>query len=586
MLTAEQYLDLVNKRGQDGKPLKRVYANMLKLDFFINAYGKLYRNKGALTKGVDGKTVDGTSLKKLEVLIEELRTRQFEWTPVRRSYLTKKEGKKKRPLGIPAWRDKIVAEVIRVILEAYYEPQFSNLSHAYRPNRGCHTALDQVTKWRGTKWWIEGDITGCFDNLNHKILLQTMGKDIQDRSFLNLIEGMLKAGYLEDWTYHRTYSGAPQGGIASPILSNIYLKEMDRMIEKELNEWNKGKSRKQNPEYHRRYKKARRAFKQGNTKEGKRLMAEARKYPPKDVYDPAYRRLRYVRYADDVLLGFIGTYQEAVQIKERLKQYLLKKLDLELNDEKTYITQASQKPARFLGYDIQCPVIRENKRCMTGRVVLRIPKSVINDWTGRYSRNGKPIHRSERMHQSDYEIVSQFGAEFRGLFNYYKYALNVRQLNRVKYTMSSSLVKTLAAKHQTNPAKIYSKHKFTDETYGIEATSEEGPRATFGGYSLTRRKVIETINDNIAWTYYGRSELARRLAADVCEIEGCTNNAVEGHHIKALKNLKKRWKGRKDKPEWVKFMITRNRKVIMVCNYHHHQIHSGLYDGPKLVGKH
>jgi group II intron reverse transcriptase/maturase len=207
---------------------------MLKLDFFVNAYGKLYSNRGALTEGVDGETVDGTSIEKLEALIEELRTRQFKWTPARRAYIPKKKGSKKRPLGIMRWKDKVVQEVMRCILEAYYEPQFSLLSHAYRPKKGCHTALAEVHRWKGTKWFIEIDITGCFDNINHEVMVQIVGRSIQDRSFLNLLSSMLKAGYMENWVYHKTYSGTPQGAIVSPILSNIYLHELDEMVEREL----------------------------------------------------------------------------------------------------------------------------------------------------------------------------------------------------------------------------------------------------------------------------------------------------------------------------------------------------------------
>ena len=216
MLTTEQYLNLINRRGLAGKPLKRVYGNMVKqIDLFINAYGKLYANRGAMTPGVDGDTVDGFSLKKVEGLIQELKDRTFRWTPVRRTYRPKGNGKQ-RPLGIPTWKDKVVQEVIRVILEAYYEPQFSDMSHGFRPNRSCHTALGDIKYWRGTTWFIEGDIKGCFDSISHTKLVEILGRHIKDSSFLKLINAMLKAGYLEDWKYHQTYSGTPQGGITTP----------------------------------------------------------------------------------------------------------------------------------------------------------------------------------------------------------------------------------------------------------------------------------------------------------------------------------------------------------------------------------
>ncbi len=555
---------------------------MLNLDLFINAYGKLYSNKGAMTPGVEGETVDGTSLAKLALLIEELRTRQFTWTPVRRTYITKKDGKQKRPLGIATWKDKVAQEVIRVILEAYYEPQFSSLSHGYRPEKGCHTALAEVFRWRGTKWYVEGDIRGCFNDIKHKILLQIIGRNIQDSSFLKLLEDMLKAGYLENWTYHKTYSGTPQGNIASPILSNIYLNELDKMIEEKLiPEYTQGKTRKANPEYAR----LRNAIKKADKEEASKLREMLRNTPTGDVYDPNFRRLHYVRYADDILLGFIGPRKEAVEIKQRLKEFLAQELDLTLSDQKTFITQASQEAARFLGYDIQCPIITNNKRSLSGKVVMRLPRNVITQWVKRYCRQGKPIHSPEKLYLSDFEIVSQYGSELRGLYNYYKHATNVSQLYWVKHVMMISLVKTLAHKHKTSTKAIYRKYKARRDTTSIEVQTQTGQIAKFGGFPLTWKRYFEPMNDQIKWTYYGRNELSRRLTTNICEIEGCNREGVEGHPIKALKNLKKRWKGKKDKPQWVKFMISRNRKVIMVCIDHHRQIHKGLYDGPKLVGQ-
>ncbi len=203
---AQKYLEVVRKRGKAKAGLKRVYENICKhKGLFVIAYGKLYANKGALTPGVDANdTIDGMSLKMIERTIRKLREEKYRWKPTRRTYIPKKDGKK-RPLGIPGWEDKLVQEVLRMVLEAYYEPQFSEHSHGFRPEKGCHTALSDVYyPWKGVKWFVEGDIKGCFDNIDHGTLLDVMRREIKDYKLLRLIKGMLRAGYMEDWQYHRT----------------------------------------------------------------------------------------------------------------------------------------------------------------------------------------------------------------------------------------------------------------------------------------------------------------------------------------------------------------------------------------------
>ena len=317
--TAETVLNIIRERGKQGLPLEGIYRLLYNPDLYLRAYAKLSSNAGAMTPGATTETVDGMSLQKIDTIIEALRSERYRWTPVRRTYIPKK-NRKLRPLGLPVWSDKLLKEVIRLILDAYYDPQFSDTSHGFRHNRGCHTALRDVTqKGRGTKWFIEGDISACFDRIDHTVLLTILREKIHDNRFIRLMSGLLDAGYLEDWKYNATYSGVPQGGVVSPILSNVVLDKLDQYVERELiPSYTRGKRRKAYRPYVALTFAASDARKQGNLSEARRLSREAQKIPSRDPQDPNFRRLWYTRYADDFLLGLVGTKAEAVEIKQKL----------------------------------------------------------------------------------------------------------------------------------------------------------------------------------------------------------------------------------------------------------------------------
>src|SRR5436305_4485570 len=313
MQSAEALLEIIHERGTRGLPLERLYRHLFNPELYLRAYGKIYRNDGAMTPGVTAETVDGMSLAKIEAIIEALRSERYRFTPVRRAYIEKKNSPKKRPLGLPTWSDKLLQEVIRLLLEVYYEPQFSDRSHGFRPGRGCHTALEEIQrKWRGTVWFVEGDITDCFGSLDHSIMRSALAEKIHDNRFLRLIDGLLKAGYLEEWRYHETLSGAPQGGVLSPLLSNIYLDRLDRYIETTLlPAHNRGDRRRPYLPYMHTHKVAWKLEKNGQRKEARQLRRQLQRLPSRDPHDPGFRRLHYVRYADDWLLGLTGTRREA-----------------------------------------------------------------------------------------------------------------------------------------------------------------------------------------------------------------------------------------------------------------------------------
>lgn len=601
MLLADKYLSIVNDRGKRSLPLKRVYRNMRQRGLFYKAYENLYSNSGATTPGSDpADTIQGMSVARIDTIIQQLTDGNYEWKPARRKYVPKANGQE-RPISIPGWSDKMVQEVIRLILEAYYEPAFRESSHGFRPNRSCFTALKEIKEtWTGTKWFIEGDIKGCFDAIPRKLILDLLGQRIQDNRFLKLVKEMLEAGYIEDWRFHQTHSGVPQGGVASPVLSNIVLHELDKWVEDTLiPEHTIGKERSPSPEYKRLIARRCYAKKKDHWKRYTRLGKELRCLPSKNPYDPGFRRLRYIRFADDFALGYIGTKTEAEGIKQQLSDFL-DGLGLTLSPEKTLITHARGQKARFLGYemwvswsDTKLAHFSAGKkiRSVNGKIRFGVPHSVATKWMRQYCVKGKPRHIGWLLHYSDYEIVSFYGAQLRGLVNYYQLAPNIsQQLERVRWACLESCRKTLAAKHKLSKAQSYRRY-YRRETgkrnhlyVQIDRPEKEPLIARCGEQSLKHRPNATYANDEIPpFTILGRQrELTRRLLAEECECCGTINVPLEGHHVNKLADLKQRWQGRKHKPEWVKWMIGRRRKTIFVCRPCHEDITYGRYDGTKF----
>jgi group II intron reverse transcriptase/maturase len=585
MREAETVLGVLRERGRRGLPLERLYRQLFNPQLYLLAYGRLYSNKGAMTPGPDGETVDGMSLGKIERIIDALRHERFRFKPVRRTYIPKKNGKK-RPLGLPSWSDKLVGEVIRLLLEAYYESQFSDLSHGFRPNRGCHTALSEVTtRWTGTTWFIEGDISDCFGSLDHEILLSALAERVHDGRFLRLLRNMLQAGYLEEWVWNATLSGAPQGGVASPILSNIYLHKLDSFVEKVLiPEYTRGDSRAPNPEYREVEKQLARMRRRGDRPAVRALRKQRRTMPSKDPTDPGFRRLRYMRYCDDHLLGFTGPKAEAEEIKIRLATFLRDDLKLELSQEKTLITHARTGAARFLGYEITIQhadhKVTGKGRSANGIVGLRVPRDVIKAKCSPFLKLGEPERRNQMVNEDDHTIVRTYGAEYRGLVEYYLLAGDVYRLNRLEGVMKTSMLKTLACKHDSTVTKMANRHKTTIATpYGprrcFEVSVEREGRkplvARFGGIPL-RRKKNAVLTDRIpSPVAVRRKELVTRLQAARCELCKQTG-VVEAHHVRRLADLAKPGK---PQPVWDQLMAKRRRKTLIVCVTCHATIHHG-----------
>lgn len=582
-----------NSKKNHDEVFTRLYRYLLRPDIYYVAYQHLYSNKGAGTKGVTDDTADGFSEIYIENIIEALKNEMYQPKPVRRTYIKKSNGKM-RPLGLPVFTDKLIQEAIRMILEAIYEPIFSDYSHGFRPARSCHTALAQIKKeFTGARWFIEGDIKGCFDNINHAVLVEIINQKIKDARFLKLIHSFLKAGYMEDWKYHETYSGCPQGGIISPILANIYLNELDRHVMKIKKEFDVATKARYTPEYtklvglrqrlHNKIKNSNGIEREKLIEEYKTATAQMLKLPAKQCDD---KKIKYVRYADDFLIAVNGNRQDCEKIKQELTKFISTTLKMELSQEKTLITH-SNTPARFLGYDVRVrrdqqikPKGKFKTRSMNNKVELSIPfKDKIekflfsNGIVKQRSDNGKlePIHRPQLLNRTDLEIVTIYNAELRGICNYYGLASNFNKLIYFNYLMEYSCLKTLAGKHRSKVSKIRAMYKDGTGKWAVPYETKTGiKKMYFANYADCKGKKFTDIVPQTAKNYsHDVTTLESRLKAKICEVCGCTeSDRYEIHHVNKVKNLK-------GKSEWEKTMIAKRRKTIVVCHKCHMAIHHG-----------
>ena len=581
MQNAETVLGVLRERGRKGLPLDELYRQLFNPQLYLLAYGRIYSNDGAMTPGVTGETVDGMSLGRIDRIIDAVRHERYRFSPARRVYIPKPNGKL-RPLGLPTWSDKLLGEVVRLLLEAYYEPQFSDRSHGFRPGRGCHTALREVANtWTGTTWFVEGDVADCFGSFDHSVMLSTLAEKIHDNRFLRLMRNMLQAGYLEQWTWNATLSGAPQGGVASPILCNIYLHKLDDFVENILiPEYTRGDKRARNAEYERLRHAHARARKKGDREKARELRRRQEHLPSVDCDDPGYRRLRYARYADDVLLGFSGPKAEAEEIKQRLTQFMRDELHLELSDEKTLITHARTSAATFLGYEITTQTGTGGRKSLNGTIALRVPTSVIKTSCAPYLARGTPAAQPALHNLDDYNIVAAYGAQYRGIVQYYLHAGDVHRLDRLRWVMETSLLKTLAAKHHSSVTTMAARYKAKIETpHGLRTCFEAVRRrehnqrplvARFGGIPLTRRKTAVIDDRPPGRNPLARNELITRLLRNRCEL--CHDGGqVQVHHVAKLADLAYPGPGQ---PAWATVMAAKRRKTLVVCTPCHDHIHA------------
>lgn len=595
MLPTTQILENVSKNSKRNKEevFTRLYRYMLRPDLYYVAYKNLYANNGAATQGVNSDTADGFSEMKIQSIIKSLADESYTPSPARRTYIKKSNGKM-RPLGIPTFTDKLVQEVLRMVLEAVYEPVFLDCSYGFRPNRSCHTALkDLKHQFHGARWFVEGDIKGCFDNIDHAKLVEVINSKIKDARLIKLIWKLVKAGYVEDWQYHATHSGTPQGGIVSPIFANIYLHELDKFVAQLAESFDQPRKQQYTDEYKKIKNKLENIRVQLKKAEGdkraeyierkKALRKELLKTPSKSQTD---KRLRYIRYADDFIIGVCGSKEDCQEIKRQLSEFIGKTLKMELSDEKTLITHSNTK-ARFLGYDVR--VRRDNttikhgsatnctKRTLNNMTELSIPfddkimKFLVENKIVE-QKNGviKPIHRRGLLRCTELEVVMVYNAELRGICNYYSMASNFCNLKYFAYLMEYSCLLTLCAKHKSTIGKIKEKYKDGKGKWCIPYDTKQGKQSCyFAKYSECKKckNPSDRITNAALMNKTSRTTFESRLAARICELCGATDaKHYEIHHVHKVKDLK-------GKEPWEQAMIAKRRKTIVVCKSCHHEIH-------------
>ena len=599
MRSPERVLNSLNEHSKDSSyKFERLYRLLFNEELFYVAYQKIASNEGSTTKGSDGRSIDGMSLARIETLIASLKDESYQPHPSRRVHIPKKNGKT-RPLGIPAFEDKLVQEVVRMILEAIYEGHFETTSHGFRPKRSCHTALLHIQKtFSGAKWFIEGDIKGFFDNIDHDVLVGILRERISDDRFIRLIRKFLKAGYVEDWTFHNTYSGMPQGGIVSPILANIYLDKLDKYVKEYIRHFDMGTKRRPGKESNdlanerKRTVRKLKKIKDGTEKAAlvarlKAIEQERAAFPSGDEMDGSYRRLKYIRYADDFILGVIGSKEDALRIKEDIKSFLSASLALELSEEKTLITHTG-KSAKFLGYEITVTRNNHQRRDVQGRlrrtygkrVRLNVSMATLRDKLLEYGameiklRNGKevwkPKCRSGLIFNDDLEILDRYNRETVGFCNYYLIANNCVVLHNFRYIMEYSMYKTFAGKYRSTVRKINKKYRL-NKLFTVKY-EQKGVIKSRTFYKTSFKRRTTAFNGSCDIEPYSiadvsRTNLTDRLKAEKCELCGATGKLIM-HHVRNLKDLK-------GKESWKRLMSARKRKTIALCPSCHRLRHLG-----------
>lgn len=607
-------LEVLRKKNADPNWVNgELYRLMYKKDLYVVAYERLKSSPGNMTPGADGSTLDEFSLGVIERIVSQMRAESFKFSRARRVHIPKANGGK-RPLGIATPNDKVVQEVMRMILEAIYEspygPSFAESSHGFRPNRGCHSALKSIRdNWSGVTWIVEGDVKAAFDNIDHELLIGCLRKRISDTRFLNLIRKALTAGYYEFRKPVNSDIGTPQGSIVSPILCNIFLHELDLFMADRIKVMETGEKRGRSLESIRAYKKLEKARREIEKLD---LGSEARALKAKEVKaaklanmqvpsgsnDGTFIRLKYVRYADDWCVGVNGPKWMAEQVRNEVRDFMKDKLGLALSMEKTHIRNAKTEEAFFLGTRINIgsttqkvqKVVRNGKvfdKRVTGwlpQMWAPVSKLVERLRTkGFCAQDGKPLPKMSYALLDDDQIIMMYGSIIRGLLNYYSFVDNYSKLSRVLYILKYSAALTLATKHRLSLKQVFRrygdnlvviKNNSKGSAFGVRLPVVDDwsrqPRRFMMG-EIPRPDAVMKKN----WRLRTRSKLGESCV--ICGIE----HGVQMHHVRHVRKM-----GDRPPTGFNRLLATLNRKQIPVCGSCHGKIHAGTYDGMRLIDLH
>ena len=599
-------LDSQSKMNSEIKQNNEVsYKQLQDIDLYKSAYLAIKSKPGNMTPGTDKETLDGISLKWVEKIVNSMKDRTFQFKPCERVFIPKSNGKL-RPLGIPSPRDKVIQQAIKMIIEPVFEPRFLNYSHGFRPNRSTTTAVSEVRKWNGVTWIIEGDIRGYFDNIDHHILAELLTKRIKDKNILDLYWKLVRAGYVNDGKFTKSHLGVPQGGIISPLLSNIYLHEFDLFMQEMINKLSKpGRVSKANPKYNSLKRKITKLTKDEvlNLEERKglaELTVELRKTSSVIRTPDTGTRIYYNRYADDWLIGVTGDLDMAKTIKQLASKFLKEELKIELSEEKTKITHTIQDKVQYLGFQIYRKYRKyteslistvestgSKRRPTNASVIIEAPTDkLINKLVEQgfaWEKDKSPKAMTKWVFLNPEDIIRRYNWVIRGILFYYKSVENINQFSYILWILKFSAVNTLARKLNISPKQIWKKFGnpitipcgeeinnnkkktivlHNPDTLKRDRTLKPGEYHNLDPFNVT----TFTIRSNSAWDAS-------------CLICGEDDN-VEMHHVKHIR--KGEIKG------FTKVMQKLNRKQIPVCRDCHMNIHKGLYDGislSKLVGK-
>lgn len=555
---------------EDRKPNTKVsdiYKLLFQEKLYEIAYGKLRSNPGNMTPGINPITLDGMNSEWIQETINAMKDGSFQFKPGRRVQIPKPGSDKKRPLTIAPPRDKIVQEVIRMILEPIFEPRFSDNSHGFRPNKSCHTALKQVkTQFGAVTTIIEGDITKCFDSFDHQVLIDLIKREINDERFIQLIWKAIRAGYMEFHTTEHSIIGTPQGSIISPILSNIYLSELDKFVEELKASYDKGTRARINPVYKSLENKRQRANKAGDFQTGIQLLKQMQLVKSRLPNDPNFRRLYYVRYADDWIIGIRGPLTDAKGILLQIKS-MLNTLKLDLSEEKTKITNPRKVSALFLGTEIRISrhfkaTLGKHNQMIKSVSQIRLLAPMSKIFSKLHSAgfldltNKRGIPKFLWLPNEKDDIIKLYNSVIRGYTNYYSFTHNYpRVASSIEHILRTSCARLLAAKFKIHSvARVIAK-------YGMNLKGGDNVGLIKPSYKTQTWNFKTQPSDKIKAMY--TPHLAPHPLSGLTCAKCGTDEHIEMHHVRLLSDLNPKLS------EIDKLMAKRRRKQIPLCRACH-----------------